>query len=141
MRPASDVRLSLEPRDKEADTGSTGTSGKFSRSWVSQAFHKEKRRTMSGRAYIRSAGVAVAATFALVMGAPIAAAAPCGHAICLGIEASAISPPGSSEEFPGGLPDVVRFVKSLEGKFGPAPSQFAHIHAGSHEACDAAVGG
>lgn len=96
---------------------------------------------MSGKWYIRSAAVAAAAVCALATGAPIAAAESSGHASCLGIEASAISPPGSSDEFPGGLPEVVRFVKSLEGKFGPATSQFAQIHAGSHEACDAAVGG
>jgi hypothetical protein len=96
---------------------------------------------MSGKWYIRFAAVAAVSACAFAIGAPIAAADPSGNASCLGIEASAISPPGSSEEFPGGLPDVVRFVRGLEGTFGPATSQFAQIPAGSHEACDAAVGG
>jgi hypothetical protein len=96
---------------------------------------------MSGKWYIRSAAVAAVSACAFALGAPIAAAEPSGNASCLGIEASAISPPGSSDEFPGGLPEVVRFVKSLEGTFGPSTSQFAQIHAGSHEACDAAAGG
>ncbi len=95
---------------------------------------------MSGKWYIRSAAVAAVSACAFAIGAPIAAAEPSGHASCLGIEASAISPPGSSDEFPGGLPEVVRLVKSLEGTFGPAASQFAQIHAGSHEACEAAGG-
>ncbi|MCA4133042.1 hypothetical protein [Arthrobacter sp. M4] len=97
---------------------------------------------MNRKWYVRMvAAAAISGACALAMGGPVMAAGPSGNASCLGIEASAISPPGSSEEFPGGLPDVVRFVKSLEGKFGPATSQFAQIHAGSHEACDAAVGG
>lgn len=96
---------------------------------------------MSGKWYIRSATVAAVSACVFALSAPMAAAEPSGNASCLGIEASAISPPGSSDEFPGGLPEVVEFVKSLEGKFGPATSQFAQIHAGSHEACDAAAGG
>jgi hypothetical protein len=61
-----------------------------------------------------------------------------GRASCVGIEASSISPPGSSGEFRGGMPQLVATVKE-GGKLGPAISAFAKEHAGSHELCD--VGG
>ncbi len=75
------------------------------------------------------------AAFAKASGA---AASP---ASCMGHEASGISPPGSLEEFPGGMPAFKAFV---DENFAGVPtgriiSQFARLHAGSHEACDAAV--
>lgn len=87
-----------------------------------------------------AAAMAGVAACTLVLSGP-ASADPSGNASCLGIEAAAISPPGSLEEFPGGMPELVRFVHDQLGKLGPVASQVAQIHAGSHEACDAATGG
>jgi hypothetical protein len=58
-----------------------------------------------------------------------------------GFEVSSISPPGSSEEVPGGAPELIAFLKSEFGKAGPAVSSVAKLHEGSHEACDEAVEG
>jgi hypothetical protein len=64
-----------------------------------------------------------------------------GNASCLGTEASSVSPPESSDEFPGGVAELVAAVKSeAGGKWGPVASKFAKLHAGSHEACDEAAG-
>jgi hypothetical protein len=64
-----------------------------------------------------------------------------GHASCLGIEVSSVSPPGSSDEIPGGAAELVAGTKAeTGGKFGPVASAFAKLHAGSHEACDEAAG-
>jgi hypothetical protein len=60
-------------------------------------------------------------------------------ASCAGIEASSISPPGSSDEVGGGMRELVAFVNGEAGKFGPAWSAFAREHAGSHELCDVAA--
>jgi hypothetical protein len=66
------------------------------------------------------------------------------HAGCVGIESSAVSPPGSTDEFPGGRAQVAAFLKGLAGDLGISPgalvSPLAKVHAGSHEACDEAAG-
>ena len=68
-----------------------------------------------------------------------ASAAPGEPTSCLGIEASDISPPGSSEEAPGGMPDLLAFVDSLgQDNRGVVVSSLAQLHEGSHAACDAA---
>ena len=65
-----------------------------------------------------------------------------GNASCIGHEASSISPPGSSDEFPGGMPGLKGFID--EAFPGTAPgavySTIARLHEGSHEACDKALG-
>ena len=66
------------------------------------------------------------------------------HASCMGIEAAALSPPGSTDEAPGGMPDVKEFLN--ENFPGVPPglvfySFAAHLHEGSHAACDEALGG
>ena len=74
-------------------------------------------------------------------GAGSALADASGRASCVGIEFSSVSPPGSSDEIPGGAAELVAVTKTeAGGKFGPAASAFAHLHAGSHEACDEAAG-
>jgi hypothetical protein len=85
--------------------------------------------------------VAVVATamVALALGVPMGGADAGGNASCVGFEASAISPPGSSEEVPGGVPELIAFVKSEAGKAGPVISFVAKLHEGSHEACDEAT--
>jgi hypothetical protein len=92
--------------------------------------------------YVRNAAaIAAAAAFALAVGVPVAGADAHGNASCVGFEASAISPPGSSEEVPGGVPELIAFVKSEAGKAGPVISFVAKLHEGSHEACDEATEG
>ena len=62
-------------------------------------------------------------------------------ASCVGHEASNISPPGSSDEFPGGMPELQQFIR--ENFPGTPPgaviSSVAKLHEGSHEACDEAL--
>ena len=62
----------------------------------------------------------------------------------MGIERSAISPPGSSDEVPGGSPAFNAQVKEIAGAFGASPgaifSFVAHLREGSHDACNAALG-
>jgi hypothetical protein len=86
-------------------------------------------------------------TAVLISAAAFAASAAPAHsdagsqASCMGIEASSLSPPGSSDEVPGGMPEFRRFIKeNLPGPPGATSRAFAQLHAGSHEACDEAVG-
>jgi hypothetical protein len=70
-----------------------------------------------------------------------AAATP---ASCIGIEAAALSPPGSSDEAPGGMPDLKAFLDENFPGMPPGLALYrfaAHLHEGSHEACDVALGG
>ena len=65
-------------------------------------------------------------------------------ASCMGIEAAALSPPGSTDEAPGGMPDVRVFLKANFPGVPPGPAFYsfaAQLHEGSHEACDEALGG
>lgn len=94
-----------------------------------------------GRRFRFFAAGLVGATCAFVVSVPVAGADASGHASCIGIEASSVSPPGSSDEFPGGVPQVVSVVKEEAGKYGPVISGFAKLHAGSHAACDEAAEG
>jgi hypothetical protein len=77
-----------------------------------------------------------------LVGLPAASAAA-GHASCIGIEASAVSPPGSSDEAPGGMRDIVVFIQQSAADAGIRPgtivASVARLHAGSHEACDEAT--
>lgn len=65
-----------------------------------------------------------------------------GAASCIGIEASSISPPGSSDEFPDGLLGVLQEVRAAAEAFGINQgaifSSVAMLHAGSHAGCDEA---
>jgi hypothetical protein len=84
-------------------------------------------------------------TILLAPGAFAAPSEPNGAASCLGIELAAISPPGSSDEAPGGAPAFVGEVKSIAASLGlPPGAAFAFIallHAGSHVECDEALEG
>jgi hypothetical protein len=64
---------------------------------------------------------------------------PNRRAICMGQEAASISPPGSSAELPGGVPELRAFVSSLPGTLGATTRVIAQVHAGSHAACDGAL--
>ncbi len=86
------------------------------------------------------AAILAATTCVLVAGGQSALADASSHASCVGIEASAISPPGSSDELPGGMPELIAFVKGLGGPAGAVIGSLAKLHEGSHEACDEATG-
>jgi hypothetical protein len=61
-----------------------------------------------------------------------------GNASCIGFEASGIAPPGSSDEFPGGVAELQAFLHdNFPHQTGAIVSEAAHEHLGSHEACDA----
>jgi hypothetical protein len=65
-------------------------------------------------------------------------------ASCLGIEAAALSPPGSSGEAPGGMPDIKAFLNEVAPGVPPGLAFYsfaARLHEGSHEACDEVLGG
>jgi hypothetical protein len=62
-------------------------------------------------------------------------------ASCMGHEASAISPPGSSEEIPSGSPGLKAFIDETFPGVPPGAvySTIARVRAGSHAACDEAL--
>jgi hypothetical protein len=65
-------------------------------------------------------------------------------ASCMGIEAAALSPPGSSEEVPSGLPGLRVFLREVAPGVPPGQAFFsfvARLHEGSHELCDEAIEG
>ncbi len=70
-----------------------------------------------------------------VIGIQTAAADAGGHASCAGLEVSSISPPGSSDGFPGGAPELMRAVHGLATELSTTPgaivSTVAHLHEGS----------
>jgi len=84
---------------------------------------------------ITGATIAFLATSAL----PALAVGPSAEASCVGHEAAAISPPGSSEEFPDGMPGLKAFVDTIPVPPGAVYSFIASLHEGSHEACDEAL--
>jgi hypothetical protein len=77
--------------------------------------------------------------------AAFAADEPNGNASCMGLEQASISPPGTSDEAPGGARQFVGEVKELAAFFGVQPgalfSFIAGLHAGSHADCDEALEG
>ena len=80
---------------------------------------------------------ALAAAGLLVGFAGPAAADAQGNASCVGFEASSISPVGSLEEFPGGMPELQRWLRDTFGApTGAVVREVAQLHLGSHEACD-----
>jgi len=81
------------------------------------------------------ATIALLATSAL----PAFAVGPSENASCMGHEAEAISPPGSSAEFPAGMPGLKAFVDTIPVPPGAVYSFIASLHEGSHEACDEAL--
>jgi hypothetical protein len=87
-----------------------------------------------------TAGVVVA-TVAFAASAAPAFSDAGARASCMGIEASSISPPGSSGEVPGGMPEFRRFIReTFPGTPPGAVSRtIAKLHEGSHEACDEAI--
>jgi hypothetical protein len=64
-----------------------------------------------------------------------------GGASCMGQEASAISPPGSSGEIPTGVSGLMDFIDAAFPDVPPGAifSTIAKLHEPSHEACDEAL--
>jgi hypothetical protein len=90
--------------------------------------------------------IAVVLTVAVPAGGAFAdvGSASSTRASCMGIEAAAISPPGSSDEAPGGVKDIKAFLNQVAPGVPPGKAFFsvaAHLHEGSHAACDEALGG
>jgi hypothetical protein len=93
--------------------------------------------TSARRRRRRALVTALVAGFALTT-ADTALADPQVEASCMAHEAAGISPPGSSDEFSGGMPGLHAFVQE---NFPDVPrgviySSIAHARAGSHEACE-----
>ena len=88
---------------------------------------------------LATVGVATAIFASSVI--PAFAVGPKEQASCMGHEAAAISPPGSSDEFPDGMPELKAFINDAFP--GVPPGQIyrfiASLHEGSHEACDEAL--
>jgi hypothetical protein len=85
--------------------------------------------------------LAVALLGAFAAGKPALAKGPLGPASCMGQEAAALSPPGSSDEAPGGMVDLVAFAQSQAGHPGDTFKFIASLHEDTHAACDAALEG
>jgi hypothetical protein len=83
------------------------------------------------------AALAMAAAVTLIPLA-VASADAGGNASCVGHEASGISPPGSSAEFPGGVPELKAALETFfpDVPLGSLVRIVAAEHRGSHEACD-----
>jgi hypothetical protein len=97
------------------------------------------------RRLLTSALLAVAMTAVIAPAAAFAADEPNGAASCMGIEQASVSPPGTSDEEPGGARQFVSEVKELAAFVGVKPgalfSFIASLHAGSHAQCDEALEG
>jgi hypothetical protein len=92
--------------------------------------------------WIYTVGLAVVVALALSFsGSGQAFADASGDASCIGIEASSVSPPGSSDEEPGGMAQLAHELKEFGGPPGGIVSSIADLHEGSHEACDEAIEG
>ena len=104
-----------------------------------------KRRLRTPRRTLLIAVVALILASVATPSIAAAASEPNGHASCLGLELASISPPGSSDEEPGGARQFTGEVKELAAALGVRPgalfSFIAHLHAGSHAACDEALEG
>lgn len=104
---------------------------------------------MDGRRRSRRRLVASVLALALLgtgmPGGVAAAGEPNGNASCMGLELASISPPGTSDEEPGGALQFVGEIKGLAVLLGvPAGGMFsfiAHLRAGSHASCDEALEG
>jgi len=94
---------------------------------------------LTSRIMIGTLIIGLLAGSAAVAAKSVSAAGPGEHASCMGHEAAAISPPGTSDEVPGGMPEFNAFIRSLPGSPGATMSFIAKLHEGSHEACDEAL--
>ena len=102
-------------------------------------------RRWSARRTLASSMLAMVVTAVVAPGVAFAADEPNGAASCMGLEQASISPPGTSDEEPGGARQFVTDVKELAGLFEVQPgalfSFVASLHSGSHAECDEALEG
>ena len=105
---------------------------------------------MNGRSHPirrRALGALLGAVLLASVGPTAASAAsePNRRASCVGLEQASISPPGSSDELPGGAPQFLGDVKTIAQALGLRPGQvlafIASLHAGSHAECDEVLEG
>jgi hypothetical protein len=84
--------------------------------------------------------VAVALLVGMLFLPTTSAFAAGSNASCMGHEASAVSPPGSSEEIPDGMPGLKAFIDETFPSLPPGVvyRSIANLRLGSHEACDEA---
>jgi hypothetical protein len=98
-----------------------------------------------GRRLALSIALALAVSIVVAPGLALAADEPNGAASCMGLELASISPPGSSDEEPGGARQFVGEVKEFASFLGVKPGALfgfiASLHAGSHADCDEALEG
>ena len=97
------------------------------------------------RRFTKIAAVCVLGSAIAFLGPAAAAIAqgPSSPASCMGQEAAAVSPPGSEPvEAPLGMREFTPFFKQAFPGVPPGASYsfIASLHAGSHEACDEALG-
>lgn len=91
----------------------------------------------------RRAGVVLGILVSIGISSASPALAVAGpHASCMGHEASVVSPPGTSDEIPGGMPELKQEISEAFPGIPPGAiySFIAKIHAGSHETCDELIG-
>jgi len=95
------------------------------------------RRTASTALIV---SVFIGGSIVISAGSAMADAGP--RASCMGHEASNVSPPGSSDEFTGGMRELTLFIQQAfpDVPAGAIRSTIAKLHEGSHEACDEALG-
>src|SRR5262249_16178384 len=95
------------------------------------------------RGIATTAAIVVSTAALQVVGIDVASADAHSKASCAGLESSSIAPAGTSDEFPGGRAELQRVIRQLARDFGGPPGAIigsvAHLHAGSHDACDAAT--
>jgi hypothetical protein len=98
---------------------------------------KVDRIVTRGRLAVLSLISALVIAFAFA-GVQTASADAGAGASCMGHEASGISPPGSSDEFAGGVPEFRQFIAdNFPGTpAGAIISTIAKAHGVSHEACE-----
>ena len=102
----------------------------------------EGRRSTHRRLSLLAAASLSIGALTLPAGAA-AADEPNGQASCMGIELASISPPGTSDEEPGGATQFVGEIKEFAAFLGLPPGGLfrwvASLHAGSHALCDEAL--
>ncbi|MGH2693165.1 MAG: hypothetical protein ACRDHM_11830 [Actinomycetota bacterium] len=96
---------------------------------------------------MRKIAVGLVAVGVLTLVHPGAAFADVGSfedtpASCMGIEAAALSPPGSSDEAPTGMPGIKAFIDEAAPGVPPGLAFYsfaAQKHERSHDGCDKAL--
>lgn len=100
------------------------------------------RRALAARRRRTLVAVAVGVLAILLLAPAGTAFAEAGsNASCMGHEASGVSPPGSSGELPGGMPQLKAFIDETFPGVPPGVvyRTIAKLRLSSHEECDEAL--